>query len=794
MSLFVAWVAFPAVLILLATGCGLLLRAASGGGLPAAIVPAAGVAVIMVVTGFLTMSGTTAEWSTPVVLGLAVAGFALTSDWGMPDISPWEFFAAAGVFAAFAAPVVLSGEATFAGYIKLDDTATWMAFTDRLMEEGRSASGLAPSTYEATIAVNLPAGYPVGAFLPIGPARELVGYDLAWLVQPYMAVMAAMLALVLAQISRPLIQPAGLRALVAFIAAQPALLFGYALWGGIKEVAAALIIALVAATAISLISEWSSLRRLLPLAIAAAALLATLGAGGAVWLATILIPAAILAAREGGFGQLLPRALALGGALLVASVPVLFGSGKLFSPTQGALVNDSELGNLLGSLNNLQVVGIWPAGDFRLPADQELLTYILIGLAIVLAGAAIYAAIRAEALELCLYGLGTLAGCLVIVVVASPWVDGKALASAAPAALLLACAGAAFLWGTEARVFGVVALAAIGAGVIWSNALGYRNVNLAPREQLAELERIGEDIAGQGPALTTDPEVYGGRHFLREADAENSTDLRRNTIPLVDGSLPDEVPSLDMDQVSLPALLGYRTLVLRRSPSHSRPPSPYRLVDRGRFYDVWQLAPGAESGLLRHLGLGDPFEPTAVPDCGAVLALAREARERPGARLAVARRAPITPIEAPDTTHPAAWEMDGAPEPLYLVGSGDLQAQFFVPRAGRYTVWFGGSVRGEAQVSVDGREVGSVDGQLANAQEYVDLGRVELTRGSHRLAMHYDSEDLAPGTATPEELPYPSLPFVLSSTPDDPGIAYLEPGDARELCGQRLDWIEVVDK
>ena len=63
---------------------------------------------------------------------------------------------------------MLSGQPTFAGYIKLDDTATWMALTDRVMEHGRSLAGLAPSTYEATLDFNLADGYPVGVFLPLG--------------------------------------------------------------------------------------------------------------------------------------------------------------------------------------------------------------------------------------------------------------------------------------------------------------------------------------------------------------------------------------------------------------------------------------------------------------------------------------------------------------------------------------------------------------------------------------------------------------------------------------------------
>ena len=45
------------------------------------------------------------------------------------------------------------------------------------------------------------------------------------------------------------------------------------------------------------------------------------------------------------------------------------------------------------------------------------------------------------------------------------------------------------------------AAAAIAAGVLWSNALAYANVWLAPRSQLAELETIGKTFAGDGPTL-----------------------------------------------------------------------------------------------------------------------------------------------------------------------------------------------------------------------------------------------------------------------------------------------------
>ena len=55
------------------------------------------------------------------------------------------------MFLLYGAPVILSGEATFAGYIKLDDTSTWLALTDRVMEHGHSLDGLAPKQRAAVV-------------------------------------------------------------------------------------------------------------------------------------------------------------------------------------------------------------------------------------------------------------------------------------------------------------------------------------------------------------------------------------------------------------------------------------------------------------------------------------------------------------------------------------------------------------------------------------------------------------------------------------------------------------------
>ena len=95
--------------------------------------------------------------------------------------------------------------------------------------------------------------------------------------------------------------------------------------------------------------------------------------------------------------------------------------------------------------------------------------------------------------------------------------------------LVAGVAGAAVLLERKRRlavVVGAVAMVAIAGGVLWSNALAYGNVWLAPRNQLAELETIGQRFAGDGPALMTEYQPHGVRHFLRNLDAEGASELR----------------------------------------------------------------------------------------------------------------------------------------------------------------------------------------------------------------------------------------------------------------------------
>ena len=227
MSLFVSWFLFPVVFAVLALGCGLLVEAAARVRLQFALLLPVGFAWIVCVAELLTMYGRTASFAAPVVVASAVVGGALSLKRLRP--SAWPLATAGAAYAAYAAPTLLSGRATFAGYIKLDDTATYLAMLDRVMTHGRSLTGLAPSTFEATLATSLDYGYPVGSIVPLGVMRELVRTDAAWLWQPYIACLGALLALALYSLATSLVPSRPLRAVGAVVAAQPAVLFGYSL-------------------------------------------------------------------------------------------------------------------------------------------------------------------------------------------------------------------------------------------------------------------------------------------------------------------------------------------------------------------------------------------------------------------------------------------------------------------------------------------------------------------------------------------------------------------------------------
>src|SRR4051812_9814186 len=109
----VAWLVFPLVLALVCLGCGLLLEAGAGARLPQPLVPPGGLGAVIVIARGPTATGPRAP--PPVGVAAARAGIALRPPWRVTwRALRWPLGAAVAVFALYAAPIVLSGQATFA--------------------------------------------------------------------------------------------------------------------------------------------------------------------------------------------------------------------------------------------------------------------------------------------------------------------------------------------------------------------------------------------------------------------------------------------------------------------------------------------------------------------------------------------------------------------------------------------------------------------------------------------------------------------------------------------------------
>jgi hypothetical protein len=776
MTMVEAWVAFPAVLGLLSLGLGLVVEQVARVSLNSALLLPLGSAALIAISS-LAVALPRPWLAIPVIAAAAAFGVVL---WGR-RLDGWALGAGGVVFICFGLPVLASGAPTFAGYVKLDDTSTFLALVDRAIDHGRSLAGLSPSSYEATLSVNLAHGYPLGSVLPLGVGHELLRADVAWLYQPWLSWNAAMLALCLYRLAAPLIRRRPLRAAVAIVAGQPALLYGFALWGGVKELVAAALLA----TAVALAVEPEPPFRvgsLVPPAIACAALLDAISLAGLVWLLPLVLVVVSVGRRR-------TSAAVVGiAATIVLAAPAIAAVAEFYRGSNRTTFTDaSELGNLIRPLRFVQLLGIWPTGDFRIDPHAQVATgaLLLVATAAGVAGVGLALIRRAKGL---LLGLaGALLGAIVFVVFGAPWLGGKALAVGSPFVLLAAAAGSAGAIADRAllprRAAGFivaaasVAAAAVVAGVAWSNTLAYHDVDLAPYSQLAELGRIGARFAGEGPALMTEYQPYGVRHFLRRLDPEGVSELRRRPIVLRGGRTAAKSEYVDVDRVRLDDLLVYRTLVLRRSPSASRPPAPYRLAWEGRWYQVWQRDAGPL--VAEHRPLGDAIEPGAPAPCSLVRRLASLGR-------VAAYTRPVNLAWKLDVdTLPRGWtrQPGGAVVPTR---GGTLSLDIAVPSSGRYTLWLGGSIRGRLAVHLNGARIGSVSRRLQNAGQWLELGTGAIPAGTQRVTISVSLPSLRPGTGGGG---FPLGPLLLQPAGSS---RFLEPSRSRALCGRNLDWVEAL--
>ncbi|MEA2302274.1 MAG: hypothetical protein QOE44_2809 [Solirubrobacteraceae bacterium] len=803
MDLFVCWVVFPALYLAVALGLGLLAELATGARLPGVLLLPIGVAGVFVASQVLSYFSWSAPAATPGVVVLGLAGLVLgrrrLRDLGRLDRA--ALAAAVVVFAVFAAPVVLTGEPVFAGYTVLGDTSIHFIGADYILHHGRHVGGLPPSSYEFSLAAYYGnGGYPSGGPTAAGVLAPAVGEDVAWVFQPFLALLAAMTSLAVYSLVARRIGAAWLRFFVAALAPQSALVLAYALQGSVKEVGTAWAIALLAA-AVAVFAEQApgGPRRVVPVAVAAAAGLSLISFSLVPWLGLLLLAALVAAVRRPGApAEWRPAGVQAGAFVLLTgllSFPTLAVLGTFLPAVSAAVTAHKEFGNLLGPLDPIQMFGTWLSTDYRLKPDTHSLTvatYLLIGASLVAAGLGLGWAIRRRSWAL-LYLAVSLIGWYYVTRNGSPWAQAKALMIVSPAVMVGIALGPVALYEAGRRLEAGALAAVVALGVLGSNALAYHNVSDAPWSRMVELERVGDRIAGQGPTLYTEFEEFG-KHFLARADPESPGEGWQRRLGLAamttDGSPIHQGQSSDLD-IFIPAYVDYyRTIVLRHGPAWSRPPSIYRRVWSGRYYEIWQRPAGAGGRIVARLPLGSRLSAAAVPSCPAVGALARRARAV-GGRLAWAP-APVPLVILPTrTAYPPAWAIDPS-DPLSLIptGTGKVVGSVVVRTPGVYDVWIEGSIGRPVRVYADGTYVGSVGDALAGRGQATRAGSVSWRPGRHVIVAVMTGGSLDPGNGQDGRRLGP-----ISAVPREPGtgdVRYVSAAAWPRLCGRPADWIEAV--
>ncbi|MDQ3588463.1 MAG: hypothetical protein M3375_08975, partial [Actinomycetota bacterium] len=799
-----SWVVAPALMLAVILGCGLLVRRLGGDSVPGAFVAPLGFAVVLVVSGVATSFDATSGLGGFAFLALAVVGLVLerrtiVSCLRRPGAAAWAVAAAFVAFAVVAAPVVLTGSASYTGYARIVDLSHQFSLSAHLFSDGRAPVDAVDSSATLVVSKVLAAGYPGGWQGALASFGQLLGTDITWLYQPLLAVTSAMCALGLFGLLRGVIERPMARAIAAGAASQANLLYAYGVAGGFKELTAATLVVLTAGLCGALTRERAlTARDAVALGTAVAACLAAFSLVILPWIGVVLGGAFVVTMRRRKRRrQALLAWAATGAVVIVASLPAFAQVSKLADvasraqgPNQAAI---ADLGNLDEPVPIRAAAGTWLTKDYRVPqvTDQPL-SDVLVVLVLVLAAVGLARAVRRRDLGL---PLATAATCIALAYFATrtaPWFEFKAIAITGSLALACAFAGAAWLTSRPrsrprlARVLGVVGPATLAVVVLTGNSLAYHNAALAPTDRLRELARIGERYAGQGPALHPSFEDVA-EYFLRDSQTvglvnqPQEKQLRVRAEAVETYATEDPSWTWDLDELQLEYVQSYPLLVLRRSPLQSRPPANYRLAERTRYYEVWRRT-GSPRAVLAHLP-GAAHKTRTSQMCRSFAALARKAA--PGAEVAYA--------EAPEVSEwligaPERWPVTKTPGTLGVSGSGRAEARLQIHEPGAYDIWFGGSFGRPIQVLIDGKPFKTIANRRNYPEQLEPLGTQRLRAGGHVVEIVRGGPRLAPGTGADEGVPIG--PVVAAKREPHAGVVRRAPlSRAGALCRspRRLD-------
>jgi len=786
---------YPCLLALLCVGAGLLVDRVAGGWLAAALLPVVGAAALIALSQLSTYSVVAARATPYAMAAVCVCGFALGRHRVMGLVRRWRSLGwrltlPVLVYALAIAPVLFSGQPSFSDYGALTDSAVHMIGANYLISHGQSFAHLdLRNSYGEYIHDYYADSYPSGADTLFGGSAFLLPISLIWVFQPFNA-------FVLATAFGPawmLAGRAGLRGRWAAVAALtvtvPALVYGYDLIGSVKEITALPMI-LALGVLVSTHRRWltGDLGAVVPVALIAAAGVAAIGVSFMAW---VLPAVAVLLVVLGD--ELRARRLRRSRALLLVAVASTVGVVGALGTWVGvagslrvaqAIAATSSRGNLAAPLAPAQVAGTWLSSSYRFAPKSGALTLSSALIAITLLSALVGLGRLLASRQRALAGwiVLTLASAVALTVYGGVWTDAKLLVLASPLVLLLAWAGVAVLRRSRLPAAAAAVAAVIAGGVLVSDALQYRGSDLAPSARYAELASLDAKYAGQGPALFTDFDEWS-LYELRDVDI-GGPDFTYP--PVAEATLATGHGAfVRLDSAAPASLRAYRLIIARRDPATRRPPSAYVLAWQGSYYQVWRRLTDAPSAIT-HVEL-NPSHGYACWRIGRLAALAY--RDQAHLVSAVAPQILTIPVNRSRLTD---WRRDTYG--VNLDRPGRLTASFWIPRRGVWDLWLQGEIMPVVQVSIDGHRVATVadqlDGNLSNPDTTPPLP-ARLAAGRHTLTISRGSLSLAPGNGGTAMLR--SVFLTPAHGPRaEPRLQRLAPDRFRVLCGESLQWIEVV--
>lgn len=735
----VAWAVFPAVLCLasFASGWAVSTPQNTREGLAA---PPTGFAVLIACSQLCLLGRPGVVLAVVTIVGLTARGvWVSVRHWvSMPYLG---VLAATVVFLMSAAPVVATKSATFLGYTVLGDSAIQMLGADAL----GSGAGIGSQDSSAGVALDAyfrQSGYPSGTLTLLGVMSRIIGQDVAWTYQPFMACATSLLALLIFSLALELGMRRWWSLLAAVVCASPSLLFAYYLQGSIKEVVAALLIPLIAVHVSILRDRAAAGFRPadgIPAALTCAALTTVVGPAAAVW---ILPAAVVFAGSAAGFlrFRLLSAARVLGFALIsyfVASASAWYGLRGYVDVAGTVTTTQTELGNLITPLRKAEAAGVWLNGDFRVPPTGLLWvsTQSLQAVVFVLAGIGAWAVFRARIWSAGCFLLISAIGMLIVSQRGSPWADAKAYAIVSPAVLFSAIAGVDYLSGVRrgprvaqliVGVLGVI----IGAGVLASNAMSYLQASPAPRQRFQELEEL---LRGRPtPVLATDFDEFT-KYFLRRSNANVPADTWHVGVNGL-GAADAETRSYRPAELSPSIRRRYPTIVSRRD-AYSVAPPGYRLGVSGQWYDVWVADPTLSAVDAVSSGASCELQLRALV-----------AHARPGQRLLWVASPQV--IQVSLDAVPPDWRTAGEGSASEPRGGGTGVGTSSAAADSQYDVWMELSSQARASLAVDGDALGAVRQRLNEPWQAEYFGRVSVTRGRHSWALTLARSGISSGSSS----------------------------------------------